>query len=139
MGTRSTIAVEHDDGTISQVYCHWDGYLSWNGVRLAQYYNTYDRVRELISHGDLSSLGKQIGLAHRRDDTTIDREWCTFYHRDVGEPLRIRQFSDWQQYVDKFTMEQYNYVFRQDGLWYVSRLDSDWEYMPLTLAFLQTG
>ena len=28
MGTRSTIALEFADGTVGQVYCHWDGYLS---------------------------------------------------------------------------------------------------------------
>ena len=28
MATTSTIAVQHTDGTVSQIYCHFDGYLS---------------------------------------------------------------------------------------------------------------
>jgi hypothetical protein len=38
MGTRSTIALEFADGTVEQVYCHWDGYLSNNGKILQAHY-----------------------------------------------------------------------------------------------------
>ncbi len=34
MATRSTIALEFADGTVEQVYCHWDGYLDHNGALL---------------------------------------------------------------------------------------------------------
>ena len=36
MGTRSTIALEYADGTVEQVYCHWDGYVSHNGLILSE-------------------------------------------------------------------------------------------------------
>ena len=38
MATRSTIALEFADGTVQQVYCHWDGYLDYNGKLLAEHY-----------------------------------------------------------------------------------------------------
>ena len=49
MATRSTIALEFADGTIGQVYCHWDGYLQHNGrMLLANYSNPYV-LRDLLS------------------------------------------------------------------------------------------
>ncbi len=39
MATRSTIALEFADGTIGQVYAHWDGYLAHNGKMLLEYYS----------------------------------------------------------------------------------------------------
>lgn len=60
MSTRSMIAVQNVDGTILSVYAHWDGYLENNGRILLEKYNTEDKVRELISKGDISSLGDTI-------------------------------------------------------------------------------
>ena len=52
MGTRSTIALEYADGTVHQVYCHWDGYLEHNGRILQEHYL------------DPFKLQEQIGRAH---------------------------------------------------------------------------
>ena len=56
MATRSTIAVEHADGTVSQVYCHWDGYLTHNGQILLDHYDTQEKAEQLVSLGSISSL-----------------------------------------------------------------------------------
>jgi hypothetical protein len=72
MATRSTIAVQHADGTVSQVYAHWDGYLENNGKILNENYSTVTLVEELISLGDISGL-----------DCTISD--TVFYMRDRGE------------------------------------------------------
>ena len=39
MATRSTIALEFADGTVQQVYCHWDGYIDHNGKILFENYS----------------------------------------------------------------------------------------------------
>ena len=52
MGTRSTIALEFADGTVEQVYCHWDGYLDHNGAILKEHYSDPYKLRELIDLGD---------------------------------------------------------------------------------------
>ena len=31
MSTRSNIAIKRKNGTVESIYCHWDGYLSYNG------------------------------------------------------------------------------------------------------------
>ena len=64
MGTRSTIALEFADGTVEQVYCHWDGYLDHNGAILKEHYSNPFKLRELIDLGDLSSLRPEIGTKH---------------------------------------------------------------------------
>ena len=61
MATRSTIAIEHEDGTVEQVYCHFDGYLSHNGKILQEHYTDRSKVEQLVALGDMSILGNEIG------------------------------------------------------------------------------
>lgn len=56
MSTRSLIAKENDDGTFRTVYCHHDGYLTYNGAMLLDHYNTPERIDKLLDLGDLSFL-----------------------------------------------------------------------------------
>lgn len=103
------------------VYCHWDGYTSYNGTMLLEHYATAERVNELISHGFLSVLHERIapndGEEHSFDKPLPDV--CVFYHRDRGEAWR-----DCAPYVTMSEKElfelngrEYNYLF-QDGRWY---------------------
>ena len=85
MATRSTIAVQHADGTVSQIYAHWDGYLSHNGRILFEAYNTQERAEALVALGDISSLDRSIEqpAGHSFNKPV---EGCTvFYGRDRGE------------------------------------------------------
>jgi len=60
MGTRSTIAIEFADSSVSQVYCHWDGYLANNGKILAAHYMDPFKVRALVDLGGFSSLEETV-------------------------------------------------------------------------------
>jgi hypothetical protein len=146
MATRSTIALEFADGTIGQVYCHWDGYLAYNGeILLASYTDPY-KLRELIDHGDLSSLGADIGEKHEFSNphtygTPEFNIWneekrgvCTFYIRDRSEEgCEARYFNDYDEHflVDG-QEEEYDYILRTDGNWYVS--DHGGDFVLLTEA-----
>ena len=77
MATRSTIALEYADGTVGQVYCHWDGYLDHNGQILQEHYQDPFKVRALLDLGDLSSLGDDLGDQHDFD-SAASYEGCTF-------------------------------------------------------------
>jgi hypothetical protein len=151
MGTRSTIALEFADGSVAQVYCHWDGYLSHNGKILLNSYMDPFKVRELIDLGDLSSLAAEIGIKHpfdnpHRFDTP---EWlvyreqfgnmCKFYGRDRGEnSTRARYFTDFADYKENGQFEEYDYILRQvngEAVWYVS--DHGSEYRPLMEAYIE--
>lgn len=60
MSTRSNIGVLNNDGTVTAIYCHWDGYVEYNGRILSEHYQEVEKVKELISGGDLSSLRQKI-------------------------------------------------------------------------------
>jgi len=74
MATRSVIGIENSDGTISAIYCHWDGYVSGVGKSLIIGFCSRAMTEALIAHGDVSSLGSDLVSTR-------------FYHRDKGERL----------------------------------------------------
>lgn len=112
MATRSTIAIRRDDLTMTKIYCHWDGYIEHNGVILQEYYNTPDKVEELLKLGNLSSLGEKINPEGEHSFDHPEEDVCIAYHRDRGE--------DFYQ-CDNGQTEEFNYVFDSyRGVWYVS-------------------
>ena len=118
MATRSTIAIQREDGTVAQIYCHWDGYLSNNGQILLKHYQDPAKIEQLIALGDLSSLAPEIGTKHDFDNAP--RGECNFYGRDRGEEdTEARVFKDFKDYRENCQTEEYDYVFR-NGTWYVS-------------------
>jgi hypothetical protein len=130
MGTRSRIGIENQDGTITSVYCHWDGYLSHNGKILFETYNTEEKIRELLSYGSIGSLANDIGVQHPFDNPHPFRspeynefmKMTTFYGRDRGEEdteaLVHPTVSDFLSYS-----EEYTYLFK-DGKWVYRVYDS---------------
>ena len=150
MGTRSTIALEFADGSVGQVYSHWDGYLSHNGKILLNHYMDPFKVRELIENGDVSSLGSEIGVKHPFDNharfgTPEYEEYkakygnmCKFYMRDRDEEgVEARYFKDFADYEQNHDYQEYEYILRNDGVWYVNQGDSYKGYEPLLEAFLE--
>ena len=117
MATRSTIAIRNADTTVTGIYCHWDGYLSYNGKVLVENYTTEAAVRELIALGDLSSLGERIGSKHDFDNAPRDE--CNAYGRDRGETgVDATTFGSWREMLNKVG-EGYNYLFVPGEGWYV--------------------
>jgi hypothetical protein len=121
MGTRSTIALEYADGTIGQIYCHWDGYLDHNGKILRDYYTDPFKVRNLLDGGDMSSLSETVA-------------GCSFYS-ERGETCPQRMYKDFQEYQRECQREEYDYILRRDGKWYVSMYGTDGEYLSMQDAF----
>ena len=105
MATRSTIALEYADGTVGQIYCHWDGYLEHNGKILLNAYTDPFEVRELLDNGDMSTLDESVG-------------GCEFY-KNRGEDCPQRMYKDFADYRKNGQFEEYNYILRRDGKWYV--------------------
>ena len=124
MATRSTIALEFADGTVQQVYCHWDGYPEHVGELLVHHYNTPALITELMELGDLSSL-----------DATPDS--CTAFHRDRNEPWGMVEPRD----VNTSELAavgidygvDYVYIYNEEFEWECSRPD----YLSGTLTPLE--
>ena len=91
MSTRSYICKENPDGTYTGIYCHSDGYLTYNGAMLLDHYNSRERVEKLIS--------------------------CVFYGRDRGEtgqephPITLEEINSPESWIE------YCYIFGQDNQW----------------------
>lgn len=145
MATRSTIALEFADGTVQQVYAHWDGYLDGNGAILAEHYTNPFKVRDLIDLGDISSLGENIGERHpfspfgEGDKAAYDEAKeggaTTFYGRDRGETgIEARKFKDVADYEANGQQEEYDYILKRDGVWYVRCYTTDGKWVTLAEA-----
>ena len=61
MGTRSRIGIKLKDDSILSVYCHYDGYPSFNGRVLREFYNTKEKVSQLINGGNMSCTWTNAG------------------------------------------------------------------------------
>ena len=132
MSERSHIGIK--TGTkIEFIYCHHSGSLSENGVLLNMFYKDVNKVQELISLGDISSLGYNIkspnGFSKLSDyaknqvnclmDTHIKTSFVYAYSRDkgekdVGKPSKTN--------LKNFLLhgEEYNYLFDVDKKkWYL--------------------
>lgn len=132
MATRSTIALEYADGTVGQVYCHWDGYLDNNGKILYNHYQDPFKLRELLDLGDISSLSTEIGAAHDFDERGAG---TTFYMRDRGETgCEQKMFKDFEDYKENFQHEEYAYILRKDGHWYVKQYSNEFELLGEAIA-----
>jgi len=102
MSTRSTIALEFADGTVQQIYCHFDGYLSGVGAELRSDYSDPFALRDLIDEGDTSTIGSP--------------------YTERGEELHVRKFRDFNDYAANGQDEEYDYILRcVDGkaVWFV--------------------
>lgn len=122
MSTRSTIALEYPDGTVKSVYCHFDGYLDNNGDILLKHYTDPVKVDQLMRHGAMSSLGAEIGVKQDFDSHSSWNNTCLFYGRDRGESdVDAYCFDDYDDYLNNNPSEEFNYIMRNDGVWYVDR------------------
>lgn len=117
MGTRSMIGMETDNG-IQAVYCHWDGYPSNNGRLLLENYTDSKKVQQLISLGDLSFLGEEIGEKHNFDTAAKEHhEWCCAYHRDRDDDYNIDEVQDQNEFLGLDRGTEFWYLFTKDGTW----------------------
>jgi hypothetical protein len=129
MGTRSTIALEFADGTVEQVYCHWDGYLEGNGAMLVQHYMDPFKVKQLLALGGFSSLEASVA----------DTKKTAYTQR--GEEISINKYATVTEYFAECQQEEYDYILRPvNGIavWFVRCYASDGKWVTLEEAFLIT-
>lgn len=122
MGTRSLIGKENANGTVTAIYCHWDGYPDHNGKILVNHYTAETKIDKLLDLGDLSSLGSEIGEKHDFDDRSHEN-WCTAYGRDRGEVnIKAIVYDSYEEFLNEDRGQNYVYVWRQGngvtGSWY---------------------
>jgi len=121
MSTRSRIGILETDGKIKSIYCHSDGYPSWNGRILLENYVNLDKIRELLSLGDLGTLGEEIGEKHQYDYKERPERQCTFFKRDGGaNDVEAIEHNNLKKFFDYLNKSDQEYFY----LWHVA--DSKW-------------
>ena len=104
------------------------------------------KLRDLIDQGSISSLGKVVGNTHpfspfegetqkAQYEAAMAAGATTFYARDRGEELQVEKFNDFQDYLAHHQYEEYDYILRKDGNWYV-KCHSE-PYILLTQALIE--
>ena len=111
MATRGRIGIELADESILSVYCHWDNYPEFNGVKLVKHFNSRDAVTELIDGGDISCLWTNAGW----NNETLP-ETGPLYFSSRGENCPPRLDADLCEYLLPDGSEEYAYIFR-NGEW----------------------
>lgn len=119
MGTPCVIGIATSPtANYHYITVHYDGYLEDAGVLLLMFYNTEEKVRNLISLGHLSALGPTIGTKFDFDDNSEyykrARVQCIAYHRDRGNNLLVSTTSS----LKKFQDEEFTYIWKDGQWWY---------------------
>ena len=109
MGTRSRIGIQLADDSILSIYCHYDGYSSFNGVKLVENFNSRDAATELIDGGDISCLWTNAGWNNEVLPTTGPQ-----YYSSRGEDCPPRIDANLGKYLANG--EEYAYLFA-NGKW----------------------
>jgi len=120
MSTRSSITYKNEDGKFVTIYCHYDGYVSHNGVILQEAYDTLDKVKKLVSGGDLSVLGRSCDKPEDGAEDEDGSNFCKYYIRDMDreeEHNAVRVIDDYSDLLLEWQYD-YHYLFK-DGQWYV--------------------
>ena len=117
--TRSRIAIENENGTVSSVYSHWDGYPSHNGRILMEHYKDRAKLQKLIDLGSLSSLHEEVdipeGVEHNFENQA--KGITVFYGRDRGETdVQAQSHADCKAFL-RSDVEEYGYLLTKEGTW----------------------
>ena len=131
MATRSLIGKLNADGTITNIYCHWDGYPEHNGVVLQECYSTPFKVDQLLALGNLSVLAEEIGDKQDFDNySTRNNNWCLAYGRDRGESNQQAQTNTHDDFFSKDHGVDYLYLYNNDFEW---ECFDGWTLNPVTI------
>lgn len=116
MSTNSFIAYK-ENNKITAIYCHWDGYLEYNGDLLKTLYPKH-RAKALMDLGDISALEGKI--SSNEPDFAYDitySEVVQKYMNKVTEAYHRDRHEDWEQVKPKEfdSVDDYRNYLRDHG------------------------
>lgn len=121
MATRSRIAIENVDNTVTSIYCHFNGYVSHNGKILHNHFQDREKVEELIALGNISFLKENIEPTDKHSFNNPQEGVTVAYHRDRGEDFNQKHHTNVDDFFDDaLSHVPYAYLFTLDGKWLVS-------------------
>ena len=114
MGTNCMIGIRTKSKKVKFIYCHNDGDPGTALPLLAQFYNTEEKVNDLINLGCISSLGSKLNpTTDQHSFNHPERDVVVAYYRDRHEPWEhckpvVETITDYKNCSD------YCYLFDPD-------------------------
>ena len=121
MSTRSVIGIMNNDNSVDSVYCHFDGYPEHTGYFLKKFFDTTDKVKNLISNGDISSLVSSRNW-ERKEHPIINNKQVlkTLYYFDrpeVWESVKPEHHKSVLEFFERDCADEFKYLFLPSGEW----------------------
>ena len=120
MSTRSMIGKINPDGSVTAIYCHWDGYPENQLPILVPCYSNEEKLNELIPLGSISYLednpNPPEGMTHTFHDP--HPRTVVAYHRDRGdkwEECKPDTYSSLDEMFDDKNNWNIEYYYLFDG------------------------
>lgn len=119
MSTRCLIGLREKDNKVSYIYCHNGGEPRRVGKMLVEYYSDKRHLRDLLSLGDMSSLGKYpLSTPGGWEDRTKVGDKCLTY-ADRSEDVPAKTAESVKDYLAIDCWQNYMYLFDpEENKWY---------------------
>lgn len=121
MSTRSLICMQLDDDKYKKIYCHSDGYLTYNGAMLLDHYSDREKLEKLLNLGDISCLNIKVdpdpSKPHSFDYKERQEDVVVAYGRDRDEKNTEAKICTLDELKNKFDWIEYIYIFTKDDKW----------------------
>ena len=111
MSTRARIGIQLPDDSILSVYHHFDGYPEGLGVKLVDYYNTYEKASELIDGGNMGCCYSDSEYDAETGEHIPVEPRATYYGGKDEAPVLSKNFDEFTR-IDCW--QEYSYVFVKD-------------------------
>lgn len=118
MSLNSFIAIQEDANIYRSIYCHYDEFVR-TGALLVNYYNTPEKVKELINLGGISYLGKKINPDSSKPHTFRDSQTdvTLAYERDMGDKNNRAMLTSFDKLLEMAGTSSFVYIYTMDNEW----------------------
>jgi hypothetical protein len=121
MSTRSVIGILQDDKSVNSVYCHFDGYPEHTGYFLKKFFDTTEKVQNLISNGDISSLVSNQNWKREKHPMINNKQVLkTLYYVDrpeAWESVKPQKHKGVLEFFQRDCCDEFKYLFLPSGNW----------------------
>lgn len=120
MSTRSLIGIQRDKDKFECIYCHSDGYLSYNGAMLLDHYSDKEKVEKLLKLGSISLLERKLEPNPEQEHSFCfnkrQEDVVVAYTRDRGDEMEPSVTLSLDKMSDYGWIE-YSYFLDLDNKW----------------------
>lgn len=117
MSTRSWIGIKQKDQSLNLVYCHYDGYIEHNGLLLQNYYQTIDKIKQLIKNGSIRILNETVESTEYFDEQNF------IQYKSIDD---LKQ--DMMTNKHLIVIEYFYYFDEEVNTWFVGEIDYDSDF-----------